>query len=261
MGLVNLAIEAQHAWFELLARSSVGPTWELGSGMAVVTGIPSNSDNGIVLDRAALNNETSVQHLIRPVLDTSLPATLVLTETVPAKELAPLEALGLQPENSANQMAMSLSTAPDYIEPAGIVIDEVSNTRQLRGGLGVLGQNWFDETELEQRLNCFAQIGIGPSSPVRHWLASRDGEVVAMATSFRFRDIVELAHCGVLAPERRKGIATALTAVRLTSAFEDGASQAVLSPSPDGYELHRTLGFQTTRVSKSRLFYLPTQEL
>lgn len=257
MELEDLAIESKRAWLELVSGSIAGSTWTHGSGIAVVTEIASNSDNGVVLDRAALNHEVSVHDLVQRVLEARVPATLILSEAVPAEELLILERLGLEPENSAFQMAMPLSVIAPHDPPDGVRVEEVTSKSQLRAGLRVLGEDWFDDAELEQRLNCLVRLGIGPQSQVRHWLASRDGLVVAMATSFRFGDAVELAHCGVLTSERRKGIATSLTAVRLSSAIEDGATQAVLSPSPDGYELHRTLGFETTSVPGNRLFCLP----
>lgn len=77
-----------------------------------------------------------------------------------------------------------------------------------------------------------------------------------MATSFRFDHVVVLSQCGVLPGHRRRGIATALTAARLTAAIAQGATTAVLSPSPDGYELHHHLGFDLVRSHPDRWFHL-----
>lgn len=260
MNVAELGVAGQIAWFELLADSAAGMAWAHGSRMAVVTGIASNADNGIVLDRAALNDEAALRHLIHQVLEADVPASLVLTEPVPTPELAPLFELGLSPENSATQMTMSLSTATAPILPEGVKIEVVTDGTLLRRGLRALGEDWFDEHELEQRAQCYEHVGLGLGHRVRHWVALRNEVVIGMATSFRFDEIVELAHCGVLASERRKGVATALTAVRLSSAMQDGAIHAVLSPSPDGHRLHQTLGFESTPVPRDRWFYLPVAQ-
>ena len=83
---------------------------------------------------------------------------------------------------------------------------------------------------------------------------------IAMATSFRFDRSVVLLHCGVVESERRKGIGTALTEARLSAAFDEGTTSAVLSPSPDGYELHSQLGFELDRCLPDRWFYVPERE-
>ncbi|MEU4690589.1 hypothetical protein [Actinoplanes sp. NPDC023714] len=42
----------------------------------------------------------------------------------------------------------------------------------------------------------------------------------------------------------------------LAAAARDGAVQAVLFPSPDGFHLHRSLGFTSVPVRPDRCFYL-----
>jgi GNAT superfamily N-acetyltransferase len=116
---------------------------------------------------------------------------------------------------------------------------------------------WWDEPgELDHHVEVATRLGFGPGRPVRHWTARHQGVPVGAATSFQFDDAVLLAHVCVAAPWRRQGIGTALTRVRLAAAVSQGAVQAVLFPSPDGYHLHQSLGFGLAPVHPNRWFYL-----
>lgn len=253
-------LAGQVAWFRFLAETDAARSWEEGSGLAVVTGLSSKSDNGIALDRAALMNEQTVRSLVERVLACGVPASLVVSEPSPESETGVLLELGLEAENSANEMGRSIGHRPEISPPTGVEIDEVLDRELLHAGLQALGTDWFDEDESIRYLGCYAQLGCGPGRRLRHWIASHDGHVIAMATSFLFADVVTLMHCGVVESERRRGVATALTAARLGAALDDGATKAVLSPSPDGYRLHRQLGFEVSAMPSNRWFYLPAPD-
>lgn len=258
--VVNIAetgLAGQVAWFQFLAQSEAAHAWEDGTGLAVVTGLSSNSDNGIVVDRAALSDERAVRSLVDKVLAHGVPASLVLSEPAAESEIGFLLELGLRPENSANEMGRSIGRRPAISPPPDVEIAEVTDRESLHAGLQALGADWFDETECLKYGGCYERLGFGPGHRVRHWTAMEDGQVIAMATSFRFAEVVTLMHCGVVESERRRGIATALTAARLSAALDDGATSAVLSPSPDGYQLHRQLGFHLSPTLPNRWFYLP----
>ena len=77
-----------------------------------------------------------------------------------------------------------------------------------------------------------------------------------MATSFLYDETVVLLHCGVDPAHRRRGVATALTDARLRAAISSGATTAVLSPSPDGYELHNQLGFDCVPACPDRWLHI-----
>lgn len=57
---------------------------------------------------------------------------------------------------------------------------------------------------------------------------------------------------------RRRGIGTALVAVRLHDARELGCGRATLGPSPDGAKLYAALGFELSSTPPHRWYYLPT---
>lgn len=260
MDIGEIGLAGQIAWLRFLAGTNTDLAWEEGTGVAVVTGLSSNSDNGIALDRAALRNEPAVQSLVERVLARGVPASLVVSEPAPESEIGFLLDLGLRPENSANEMGKIVGPRPEISLPTAVEIGEVLDQELLLAGLRALGTDWFDEAEALRYLDCYLRLGYGPGHRLRHWIASQDGQVIAMATSFRFADVVILMHCGVVQSERRRGIATALTAARLSAALDDGATRAVLSPSPDGYHLHSQLAFEVGAVPPNRWFYLPVPE-
>jgi len=139
-----------------------------------------------------------------------------------------------------------------------VQIREVTGAHGLRENHRVYaGDGWWDEPgELEDHIEVAARLGFGPSRPIRHWSAFHRDIPVGAATSFRFDDAVLFVHCCVTSPWRRRGAGTMLTRVRLAAAVNQGAVQAVLFPSPDGYHLHRSLAFDLTPVHPNRWFYL-----
>lgn len=255
--VAELGLNGQIAWFRFLAESGASEVVNDGAGLAVVTGLASNSDNGIVVDRETLRDSRSVRRLIDHVLECNVPASLVLSEPVSPRELRVLLDLGLTAENGANDMGKAIRGRPRVAPPDDVEIAEVHDANSLLRGLRALGDDWFDESECLARMTCYQRLGFGPGHRLRHWIALRAGHVIAMATSFRFDQSVVLMHCGVIEPERRRGVASALTAARMGAAFDDGATNAVLSPSPDGFELHRQLGFRLEPLPPNRWFYLP----
>lgn len=259
MDIAELSLASQAAWFELLAEHGYESRRSTGA-LAVVTGLASNSENGVVTDGRGLGDIRALMGLIDWVAGRGVPASLILREPASRESLAELERRGLLSERSAHEMGLTLGedAMPSATSPAAVV-DEVREESALRAGLQALGQEWFEDDDLDRRFELYSRIGYGPGSTVRHWTAERAGSIVGMASSFRFDDIVALTGCGVRAPFRRRGIATALTGCRLRAAFADGARSAILSPSPDGYELHRHLGFTLVPLPPDRWFYLPTQ--
>lgn len=258
--MAELALAGQAAWFELLSRrgaESVG----MAGGLAVVSGLGSNTENGVVACRATLADEGAVGMLVDWVARRAVPASLIVAEPVEPELLAPLLAHGLVAERAGTEMGMALTDArlPPATVP-GVDVVEVADAGTLGDGLAALGSEWFEDGELERRVAVGCRIGYGPGSAARHWVAYQSATAVGMATSFTFDDVVVLQHCGVVPTHRRRGIATALTGARLEAASEDCARLAVLSPSPDGFELHSRLGFHLVPARPDRWFYFPMHD-
>lgn len=256
MDIAEISLAAQVAWFEHLARRGFD-SLKIGPALAVVTGVASNIDNGILVARATLADPGALDALIDFVRGRNVPASCVVLEMVEPELLMPLLERGLTPENDAVEMGLALDPARGAaraLDP-GIEIEEVTDPAALRSGLDAM--RWLEGDDLERQVAVAVGSGYGPWSAVRHWIARDSQAVVGMATSFRFDDVVVLAQCGVIAGYRRRGIASALTDVRLAAAVDAGSTVAVLTPSPDGQLLHSRRGFRLVTAHPNRWFYLP----
>jgi GNAT superfamily N-acetyltransferase len=254
----ELAQRAQEAWLRGLAAGGFAQI-STGDGFAVSTGLDSNTENGAVVGPSVLRSPRELDVLLDWLRAKAVPASVLLTGPPEPEATARLVDRGLHPERTGNNMGRLLTDTDVAGPPAPQwQISEVTDIRALRENQGVYaGDGWWAEPgELDHHVEVAARLGFGPGRPVRHWTALHQGVPVGAATSFRFGDAVLLVHCCVAASWRRRGIGTALTRVRLAAAARQGAVRAVLFPSPDGYELHRSLGFEPAPVHPDRCFYL-----
>jgi GNAT superfamily N-acetyltransferase len=252
----ELALRAETAWFRGLAAAGF-PQTSAGAGFAVSTGLGSNAENGAVISPSVLDNPYELDALLAWLRDRAVPASVLVTAPPAPEAAARLIDRGLEPENTGHNMGRLLAGFATLPAPEW-QISEVTDTRALRRNQRVYADDgWWDEpAELDRRVEMAARLGFGPGRPLRHWTAWHQGVPVGAATSFRFDDTVLLVHCCVAERRRRQGIGTALTRVRLAAAAREGAVQAVLFPSPDGYHLHHSLGFDLAPVHPNRCFYL-----
>jgi len=256
----ELALRAQVAWLRTLATGGF-PQIGAGDGFAVSTGLDSNTENGAVIAPSVLDNPYDLDALVGWLRRQAVPASVLVTGPLERKATARLIDRGLEPERTGNNMGRLLAAFdPEAtgLPAPGWQISEVTDAQALRQNHRVYADDgWWDEPgELDHRVEVSTRLGFGPGRPIRHWTARHQGVAVGAATSFQFDDAVFLVHCCVATRRRRQGIGAALTRVRLAAAARQGAVQAVLSPSPDGYHLHHSLGFDLAPVRPDRWFYL-----
>jgi len=255
----ELVLGAQAAWFRLLAERGAAHV-EVDGGLAVASGLPSNTENGAVVVPGVLDRPGDLDLLLGFLRSRAVPASLLLERAVDAQHVHALTGRGLRPENAGHEMrrALTRADAAGHPPPAGVDVREVTDDVQLRDGLRVYdGDGWFEEPgELDGHHELATRVGYGPCGPVRHWVAHRESQPVGAASSFLVGDTVVLVRCCVLAAHRRLGVATSLTQARLAAAAAQGARQAVLSPSPEGARLHEALGFALVASRPDRWFYL-----
>ena len=255
MDYSELVLDAHIAWFELLARTGHARR-RIPGALAVRSGVGSNTDNGVAVDPDVVDLR-QLEPVINWLRRSDAPASCVLARPASTTALARLVSLGLAADIGGNEMGRSLhgycshSAAIDGYE----VVEAITEADVMRGLLA-LGDDWYDDDDRRRRLRLDVAIGFGPESLVRHWVARHRGIPVAMATSFLHDETVVLLHCGVDPAHRRRGVATALTDARLRAAVSSGATTAVLSPSPDGYELHSQLGFECVPAHPDRWFHI-----
>ncbi len=260
MDISELALRAQVAWFRAIAAGGF-PQISAGDGFAVSTGLASNTENGAVVAPSVLDNVDQLDVLLGWLRERAVPASVIVTAPLTPEAVELLIGRGLEPERTGNNMGRLLTgsdadgagpLAPDW------QIREVTDAHGLRENHRVYADDgWWDEPgELDDHVEVAGRLGFGPGRPIRHWTSFHRDIPVGAATSFRFEDAVFLVHCCVAPRRRRHGAGTTLTRVRLAAAVGQGAVQAVLFPSPDGYHLHRSLGFDLAPVHPDRWFYL-----
>ncbi len=255
-----MALRAQVAWFRGLADSRF-PQSSAGDGFAVSTGLGSNTENGAVISPSVVDNPHELDALLVWLRERAVPASVLVTGLLKPEVTVQLIDRGLEPEHTGNNMGRLMAGFdPDVaaLPAPGWQVSEVTDAQALRQNHRVYAEDgWWDEPgELDHRVETAGRLGFGPGRPIRHWSACHQGVSVGAATSFQFDDAVLLAHSCVATRWRRHGIGTALTRVRLAAAACQGAVQAVLFPSPDGYHLHHSLGFELAPVHPNRWFYL-----
>lgn len=260
MDIGEAALDAQVEWFAHLAARGCAQL-SVAHGFAVSSGLTSNTENGAVVSPAILDRPAELDQLLTWLHDRTEAASVIVTGPLAPAAVAQLERRGLDPENTGNDMGRVLRTADTtgpIGSPEGIQVSEVTDSAALPDGFGVYqADGWWDEPEEFDRAVALAcRLGFGPGQPIRHWVAHHERRLVGAATSFVFGDTVLLVRCLVVPESRRRGVGTALTRARLAAAAHDGARSAVLSPSPDGYQLHHALGFDLRSTPRNRWFYL-----
>ncbi|MEV4346878.1 GNAT family N-acetyltransferase [Actinoplanes sp. NPDC049596] len=273
MDVSEVALRAQVAWLRGLAAAGFAQI-SAGNGFAVSTGLDSNTENGAVIDPSARHLDVLLDWL----RERARPASVLVTGPLEPEVTARLIDRGLQPERTGNNMGRPLAgfgksgttekcacartcgrRQVGHCPDPGWAVSEVTDVAALRENQRVYADDgWWDSAgELDHRVEVAARLGFGPGRPIRHWTAHHEGAPAGAATSFQFEDAALLVHCCVAEGWRRRGIGTALTRISLAAAAHQGAVQAVVFPSPDGYHLHHSLGFELAPVHLDRCFYLP----
>jgi GNAT superfamily N-acetyltransferase len=238
-----LYAEAHAERFRFLAGAGEG--FRRGHGvLAVATGELSNIDNGIVLERDDVDEQT----IAELVAWFRAPASLICSGFEASEELrARLGRAGLREETTGVTTGADLRDLPllEPVAPEGISIGQAVTADDRQDWLRVASETGLFE-EHDRRL-----------LPLRHWVARRGSRPVGLATAFFTSSTVLLEHVAVIEEERRKGIGTALALVRLHEARRFGCSLAVFGTTLESEALFRPLGFTTEPVQGRRWFYLP----
>jgi ribosomal protein S18 acetylase RimI-like enzyme len=232
----------------------------VGGAFALVSGIASNAENGIVGGLApGAEREEKIAALLGFVLRRGVPASWLLDRPRDRPDDLPaaLVAGGCRAEDDAWVMGGPVSTAAPA-PPDGVQIVPVATAAGLEDWLQVAEVcGWIDSAQdFATRRRVYGSLPF--EGPLRRWTAMRDGIAVGMAAALVVNDVIYMTDSAVIPEARRRGIGRALAATRLRLAAERQCTRAVLAPSPDGAELWRSLGFIESRQPRNRWFYLPS---
>jgi GNAT superfamily N-acetyltransferase len=249
------ARDAQASYYALLATGAPARAFAVGSGYGVMTGICSNTENGVVASAASPGDvETAIgrfQALDVPAM--WLCASPELTELL-------LDA-GCRSDRGGVDMGAGLRSLR-LPEPSGdIAIVPAVDEPGLGRVLDVMRSGGLLETASDRRAaeRLFPSLGLGGDRPLVHYLALRGQRPIGMATAFFTERTVLLQHVVVSEAERRRGVGRALAVARLREALRRDCTTAVLGPTPESSAIYRPLGFTTTPVGRDNVFYLPLQ--
>jgi len=249
----ELGRQAEQAYLRLLATSPLAESRTGGDGVAVVTGLQSNTENGVVCSRIDGDVDATIADTLRWLGDAW--AQWLLADAVSPSDLRErLVAAGARPERTAVVMGAVLDRlALDDPPPPGLEIVAVRDEAALRA--------WADVAELGEprarAVEVLASLGLGADAPLQHRLARRDGEVVGAASFLLHGETVLGQQLAVVATERRAGIGRALVQGVAHEAMAAGARVALVSPTPDTIAFYRLLGFALRPWPRDRSYYVP----
>jgi ankyrin repeat protein/GNAT superfamily N-acetyltransferase len=231
---------AEIAYLRVLATSPLVESRPCGDGIAVLSGIDSNTENGIVCSHA---DDATIAAMLAWV---DAPAQWFVADPT---DLRPrLVAAGATPERTAIVMGARLDRPlPEHRAPAEIEIAAVRDPDLLAAALRIV---WDDARWLE----VLASLDLGPDAPLQHRVALRDGRPVGAATTLLHGDTLYGVHLAVERAARRAGTGSALMRHVLG---ETSARVAVLGPTPETIAFYRLFGFQLRPYLRERSFYLP----
>jgi ankyrin repeat protein/GNAT superfamily N-acetyltransferase len=251
----ELGWAAEAAYLRLLATSPLAEARPCGDGVAVFTGVESNTENGVVCSRIEGDVDATIADAVRWLADHDAPAQWLLADPVaPADLRERLVAAGARPERTAVVMGAVLDRLTlDDRPPVGLEIVPVRDAAALRAWADVI-----EPAEPRARaVEVLASLGLGPDAPLQHRLARRDGAVVGAASYLLHEDTVLGQQLAVLGPERRAGVGAALVQACAREALAAGAGVALVAPTPDTVAFYRLLGFAFRAWPRDRSYYLP----
>jgi hypothetical protein len=104
----ELALRAQVAWFRGLAASGF-PQISAGEGLAVSTGLASNTENGAVISPSVLGNLHELDVLLVWLREQAVPASVLVTGPLDPEATMRLTGRGLESERTGNNMGRPLT--------------------------------------------------------------------------------------------------------------------------------------------------------
>jgi GNAT superfamily N-acetyltransferase len=155
-----------------------------------------------------------------------------------------LEARGFVKAFEAAAMALSLDDLPTPTSGVAEVCELDSESQMADWSRTCASAFEFDDALSGWWHELFTSIPYGSSTPLRHFLASIDGEPVGTGSAFIEDGVVGLASVGVREVYRRQGIGSAITEAALVMAREPGCQLGVLFSSPMATSMYEGLGFR-----------------
>ena len=157
-----------------------------------------------------------------------------------------LETAGFEHAFQAPAMAVDLAAVNEAVSPPpGFAVEEVVDEAGLQAWCRVMTPVYqFPDFAAEAWHNMLVSLGLGPDTPLRHFLARLDGKPVATATLYLGAGVAGISSVATLPDHRRRGFGTALTLTVLQEAKRSGCCVGALSSSAMGRRMYKRIGFR-----------------
>lgn len=203
------------------------------------TGAPSEELNGV------LRASTEASVIAASEALAGLPALWHVWPGITPPEIeGVMVSRGLQFVEHEPLMSMSLRPDATRVIESEIILEEVTD----RQGISELVTVWTGHSDSATRgdiVTALTQFPYGPGES-RHFLLHRvKQEPVACACVFVVDGVASVENVVTDTEHRRHGIGTAMTRGAVRIARESGAHTALLTASPAGESIYRSLGFET----------------
>ena len=212
------------------------------------TPIPTLPYNTVIKFNAADDAEQRIDEIFEHYRERNVPFAWIVHPSAQPRDLdARLQDRGLEEAEVAMGMAMELDALPALDEaPAGIEIEEVDEESDVMEFLELAAWRWEVPADAVHHLaDLEAAFKVGAAgSPIRAWLARRDGVAVSKATLCLDAGVAGVYGVATRPEARGMGLARNLTLAALRAARSAGYGRAVLHSSPMARSLYRSIGFR-----------------
>lgn len=137
-------------------------------------------------------------------------------------------------------MAASTAEVADPVVPDGVEISRIEDAEAMRALVDINVEAFEMERGVTERFLGPTMLGV---PEIRTYVATLDGEPVAVAGTDLFDGAVGVFGVATLERARRRGIGTAITAFAILDA--PGADLAWLHPTPMGQSVYERMGFRS----------------
>jgi GNAT superfamily N-acetyltransferase len=211
------------------------------------TPIPTLPYNGVIRFSAEVNAARRIDEIFKHYRRRNVPFFWIVHPTATPGLAEQLHERGFEEVEACPGMTRELSGLPPLQElPAGVTLSEVGSEAGTSGLLELVGWRWAVPAEALPRLpEVTRAFAVGaPGSPVRSWLAIRDGKPVAKIL-LNLADGVAGVYGVVTRPEARgMGLARTLTLHAFAAAQQEGYKLGVLHSTPMARTMYEKIGFR-----------------
>jgi GNAT superfamily N-acetyltransferase len=213
------------------------------------TPIPTLPYNTVIRFHAEHDADRRIDEILSHYKSRAVPCAWIVHPSAAPLDLAErLKARGLEEVEICPGMTRELG--PDLSAPAapppGYEIEEVGDAHERMEFLNLVAWRWHVPEAARENLRAIADsFHIGePGSPIRAWLALKNGEPMA-----KLLINIDKAVCGVYGvatkPEARgHGLAHILALTALHAARRAGAKRAILHSTPMAHQIYESIGFR-----------------